>query len=181
VADGLDPSADRGAARGRMAVSKLCDEYLKAAEKALVFGKRKRAKSETTLATDRGRIERHIKPLLGKMAVADVQPADIRRFLTGVQTGKTKATIKTKPKGVARVTGGKGTAARTVGLLGGIFTYAIREGMRKDNPVHGIERPADEKLNKFLNLDDYAKSTSAAILDRRQDSKAVPRGESLGL
>jgi len=88
-----------GPGRRPMTVSKLCDEYLTAAEKGLVLSKRKRPKSETNLATDRGRIERHIKPLLGTMPVADVQPADIRKFLTGVQTDKTKATVKTKPKG----------------------------------------------------------------------------------
>src|SRR5262245_38416800 len=51
VAGGADPSADRNAHRGAMSVAKLCDEYLAAADRGLILGKRKRPKSESTLAT----------------------------------------------------------------------------------------------------------------------------------
>src|SRR5882757_5435660 len=52
VAGGGDPSASRNAARGAMTVAALCDDYLEAADKGLVLGKRKRPKADTTLATD---------------------------------------------------------------------------------------------------------------------------------
>src|SRR4029077_8299968 len=85
VANGEDPSATRNAALGAMTVADLCRDYLAAAEKGLVLGKRKRPKAETTLATDRGRIARHIVPLMGTLSVADVSGLDVRRFLNAVQ------------------------------------------------------------------------------------------------
>src|SRR6476661_3841431 len=57
---------------------------------------------------------------------------------------------------MAHVRGGKGTASRTVGLLGAIFTYAVRHRMRSDNPVHGVMRFADGRRERRLSDDEYA-------------------------
>ena len=76
-------------------------------------------------------------------------PGDVRR-LSAVAGGKTKTDVKTGKRGRAIVKGGKGTATRTVGLLGGIFSYAIAEGYRSDNPVRGIRRYPGRKAERFL-------------------------------
>jgi integrase len=41
-------------------------------------------------------------------------------------------------------------------LLGAIFTYAVRQGLRPDNPVHGVIRFADGKRERRLNDNEYA-------------------------
>src|SRR5205823_7392118 len=118
--------------------------------------RRRGAKKPSTLMTDRGRIARHIKPLLGRMAVAAVTREDIERFMHGVAEGKTAGRIKTGRFGLARVKGGRGTATRTVGLLGAIFAYAVHQGVRTDNPVHGVVRYADGRRERRLSEDEYA-------------------------
>src|ERR1019366_8101780 len=119
--------------------------------------RRRMPKKASTLATDKGRIDTHIKPLLGRMKVAAVTSADIEDFMHAVTEGKTAVRVKTgKKRGVSNVRGGRGTASRTVGLLGAIFTYAIRKKMRTDNPVHGVMRPADGRRERRLSDDEYA-------------------------
>src|SRR5260370_292231 len=117
--------------------------------------RRKVAKKSSTLATDRGRIARHIKPQLGSMAVAAVAREDIEGFMHAVAEGKTAARIKTKKRGLARVRGGRGTASRTVGLLGAIFSYAVRHRMRRGNPVPGVMRFADGRRQRRLRDEGY--------------------------
>jgi integrase len=156
VVDGADPAAEKRAARKAKTVAELCDLYLADAEAGRLLTRRKTAKKPSTLATDRGRIERHIKPLVGRITVAAIDRSDIERFLHAVAEGATAKRIKTGLHGLARVTGGKGTATRTVGLLGAIFAYAVRHRMRSDNPVHGIMRFADGRRARRLSEEEYA-------------------------
>jgi integrase len=141
AANGEDPAREKQQARRQITVSELCDLYLEQGTGS---------KKVSTIATDKGRIERHIKPLLGKKKISDVTRSDIKRFLQDIADGKTAADIKTGLRGRAIVKGGKGTATRTVGLLGGIFSYAIDCGLIKENPVRGVKRYADRKGQRYL-------------------------------
>lgn len=144
---GQDPGADRTRKRTELTVVGLCELYLREGTAN---------KKASTLAIDKGRIERHIMPLLGKKLVSEVDSRDIKRFMQDVAKGKTKADIKTKFRGRAIVEGGKGTAARTVGLLGGIFSFAVEEKMRVDNPVRGVKRYQDNRGERFLSAIELA-------------------------
>ncbi len=147
VKAGKDPSSIRQDEKSAKNVSQLCDLYLKEG-----CG----TKSTSTIETDKGRIKRHIKPLLGRKRVKDVTPNDIKRMMNDIASGKTATDEKTGKHGRALVTGGKGTASRTVGLLGGIFSFAVDGGMRSDNPVRGVKRFADRRNERFLSPKELA-------------------------
>jgi integrase len=150
-----DPAAEKRAMRKAQTVSELCDLYLADAEAGRLMTRRRTPKKASTLATDRGRILRHIKPLLGRKAVGAVMREDVEAFMHDLAAGKTASKVKTKPRGLARVRGGRGTATRTMGLLGAIFAYAVRHRMRTDNPVHGVMRFADGTRRRRLSDDEY--------------------------
>ena len=156
VVDGADPAAEKRAKRSAATVAELCDLYLADVEAGRLLTRRKVAKKASTIATDKGRFERHVKPLLGKMKVAAVTREDVDGFMHAVAEGRTAARTKTgKKRGLANVRGGKGTASRTVGLLGAVFTYAVRHRMRLDNPVRGVVRFADGRRKRRLTDDEY--------------------------
>jgi integrase len=156
VLSGEDPALERKTRRSSLTVTELCDNYVEAVTKGLVLSKNGRLKKVSTLDTDRGRIERHIKPLLGKKLVMDLKRSDISKFIRDVTSGKTAVIEKSgKLRGKIVVTGGAGTASRTAGLLGGILSYAISEGVVETNPVHGVPRSADRKKERRLSEAEY--------------------------
>lgn len=155
VAKGLDPAAEKQTRRKAITVAQLCQQYLADAEAGRVLGRGGRAKKPLTLAYDRGRISSHIVPLLGRLTVAAVTRQDVEKFMRAVADGRTAKQRKTKPRGVSRVTGGRGAATRSVSLLGGIFTYAVDQGMRADNPVRGVRKFAEGKRERRLSDEEY--------------------------
>jgi integrase len=152
VVSGQDLASIRDEEKSALTVAQLCDRYIADALDGKILTKFGNPKKASTIETDKGRILRHIKPLLGQKLVRDVTPQDVKRFMNDVAIGKTAVVEKTGFRGRAVVTGGRGTAARTVGFLGGIFSYAIDNGMRPDevNPVRGIKRFPDKKEERFL-------------------------------
>lgn len=156
VVEGADPAAEKRAKRNAASVAVLCDLYLADAEAGRLLTRRQAAKKASTIATDKGRIARHIKPLLGSLKVTAVTREDVDAFMHDVAAGKTAGRTKTgKKRGLANVRGGKGTASRTVGLLGSIFSYAVRHRMRPDNPVRGVTRFADGRRERRLSDAEY--------------------------
>ena len=179
VATGEDPAAAKKTRREAATVAELCDLYLQDADAGRLMTVRGGAKKASTLATDRGRIERHVKPLLGRMKVPAVTRDDIEAFMHKVAEGATAARHTTK-RGHSTVRGGKGTATRTVGLLGGIFAYAVRRKLRPDNPAHGIMRYVDGRRERRLSDAEYtlfgAGMAAAALPPAPVRRKARPAG-----
>jgi integrase len=156
VAQGDNPAEERQLDRGAITVKELCDLYFTDLKAGLILGKGGRPKKASTVVTDTGRINRHIVPLIGTRRVKDLTKADINKVLKDIMAGKTRASVKTKKlRGKAIVRGGVGTATRTVGLLGGILTYAVDAGIIETNPAHGIRKPKDRVRNRRLTEAEY--------------------------
>lgn len=156
VARGENPSEERQLDHKAITVKELCTLYLNDLNAGLILGKGARPKKPTTIITDTGRIERHIIPLIGARRVKDLTKADINKVLKDIMAGKTRAEVKTtKLRGKAIVRGGAGTATRTVGLLGGILTYAVDAGIIDRNPAHGLKKPKDNVRNRRLTEAEY--------------------------
>jgi integrase len=194
ITKGGDPAADKMVSRSATTIAELCDLYLADAESGRLLTRRKIAKKESTLISDRGRIARHIKPILGRMTIATVTNDDVEAMMHAIAAGTTATKIKTKPRGVSVVRGGRGVATRTIGLLGAIFAYAIRKKLRADNPVRGVMRFADGRRERRLTDPEYRAMgmalENAVIQDMRPEVIAATkfmiltgwrRGEVLGL
>lgn len=142
ITQGADPSNDRQKVRKAITVAELCDLYLADAEGRV---------KASTLVMDRSRVERHVKPLIGRHTVLSLTPEDIAKLQADIINGKTA--VERTGRGGA-TTGGKGAASRTVGMLGTILEFARKRKIIKENVARGIERPPEGKQRRFLRTEE---------------------------
>lgn len=135
VEDGRDPLGEKQEQRAAITVSELLNLYLESARFA--------EKAESTKSIDRGRIRRHLIPVLGKKFVLTLTPEDVRRTFAAIRDGKTATDEKTKARGRAIVRGGEGTARSAIRLLRAVITWAINEGLASENPAAGVKVGSD--------------------------------------
>lgn len=165
-------------------VAELCDDYVKAMKAGRLLTRSGRPKKASTSEIDIGRVERHIKPLLGSKPVASLTRQDVQAFMHAVAEGKTAKRVKTdKKRGLANVRGGQGTATRAMGLLGAMLSYAVERGIRTDNPVHGVRKFKDGRKERRLSDDEYTalgKGLALAAETQPIIRKGLPRAGAKG-
>ena len=97
-------------------------------------------KAASTKKADRSRVEKHIKPQLGKIRVTAITQLQVENFMNGCTPGSAK---------------------RLMQLLGAIFSFAIKKGLRSDNPCKGIVKPPDVRKTRRLSEVEYAQLQNA--------------------
>jgi integrase len=150
VADGSDPAAFRDAKQKGLTVAELCDLYLRdgPAEKP--------NKKASSWQTDTSNITRHIKPLLGRKPAAALTQAEVAKFQVDVAAGKSMADIKTRKQGRAIVSGGRGTAGRSLAVLGAVLTFAANRKLIAVNPAKGVPLLKLAPKERFLSEGEVA-------------------------
>jgi integrase len=147
VRNGNDPLAHKQELRNAKTVGMVLDEYLTSPEFL-------RGKATSTQSIDRGRIERHLRPLLGKRHVHRLTTRDVRDAREAIRGGKTATDLKTKARGRAIVRGGEGTAREAIALLRAILNWAEV----RPNPVDGIKLGSSGTRDIILgDAQDYAR------------------------
>jgi integrase len=132
---GQDPASERFALRSGATMAELCDDYLADMDAHKLNGK-----AASTKKADRSRVEKHIKPRLGKFKVAAITQLQMEHFMNECSPGSAK---------------------RLMQLLGAIFSFAIKKGLRSDNPCKGIVKPPDVRKTRRLSMAEYAQLGTA--------------------
>jgi integrase len=104
------------------------------------YEQRANGKKASTTKSDASRIKLHIRPKLGKLKVVAVTSEQVETFMNSLTPGSAKWII---------------------GLLGSIFSYAVKRKLCATNPVNGIDKPADRKKLRRLSDVEYAQLGAA--------------------
>ncbi len=164
VEDGGDPLGAKRAARDSLTVSAMLDLWCESA--------RFKERSEATQANDKGRVERHLKPTLGKIYLHKLTAEDVRKAFAKIRDGKTAANIKTGPRGRAIVRGGEGAARMAIRVLRAAMNWAVSEGLAADNPAQSVKIGSDRTRDVILERPEQYNSLFRTI-DQMENEKRL--------
>ena len=150
---GEDPAGEKSDRRSAHTVADLIDEWLDGPGKR---DRRGKLRSASNISCDKGRLNHHVRSVIGRHKLPDVDRSMIERLRDTIAEGKTSKTEKTKKRGVARVTGGEGAATRTLRTLSTVFSYAVQRGYVSANPVTGVRKAPDRHSERFLSEEELA-------------------------
>ena len=167
VAAGRDPATARQEDRKALTFGELIDLYLREG-----VGHKK----NSTLKADRGRIEHHLRPLLGKLRADRIVRADVERMRNAVTAGKTAERIESgeKRRSGSMATGGKGVAAQCVALVGALFAFAVERALCADNPARGVKKAPVRKVERFLSGAEIARLAEALDAEAQRSGNPYP-------
>ena len=166
VKSGEDPMQDKRERRNALTVADVLDHYLASARFA--------QKAASTQAIDRGRIERHLKPLMGRKTADKLTTDDVRRALADIRDGKTAADVKTGPRGRARVRGGEGTARMAIAVFKVAMGWAVESGLLKHNAAAIVRvGPSRQRTEVIESTAQYAHLFET--IQRLEDQLAIRR------
>jgi integrase len=138
---GEDPANDRYALRSGASMSELLDQYVADMQSGKINGKK-----FSTIKSDKSRIETHIRPHLGKFKIAAITQEQIENLMN-----------KCTPA----------SARRIIALLSATFSFAVRKGLRDDNPCSKVKKPADVRRMRRLSEAEYAQLGEALNCNMR--------------
>ena len=174
VREGRDPLEERNQIRKAPTVTELLDLYLQS--------ERYLAKTDETRAIDRGRIERHLKPLLGKHHLHTLTPGEVERAFVAIRDGRTAVDVKTRRRGRARVRGGEGAARMCVRLLKAVFNWGIGENLAVSNPCTKVAIGRDGIRSTILeDASSYARLFSTLTTMENQKRLRSQAGDAIRL
>ncbi len=154
---GADPSADRRRLRHALTVGEICDAYLLEARGRI---------KELTASRYRSSIERHIKPLIGRIAGVALAAEDVARMQIDIAAGKTRQAPRRDETGrrIGRgglASGGAIAARDAVRVLQAVLEPARQRKMVRENVAAGIRRAPDRKAKRFLSANEIERLGAA--------------------
>ena len=122
VLSGIDPLDEKYDPAKRFTISDLIDEYLL----SVAFLN----KAESTRYIDLGRVDRHIKPLIGDRLVSEIDMRLVEKAFREIADGKTRCDLPSGRKhGRSLVKGGDGTARMAIRLFRAILGWGEKAGL----------------------------------------------------